>query len=135
MLTSKLNQINQILDNLIKLTKEDINLIKEAKHEELFSHISLKENLAKEFSRLKSEIDSILASRNRPIEEIFSPEEEVLFNEFRNKLNEFNTLHKHFSRLSIVVNNFYTTLLNKIKNKQTITYDKDYTPNSLKLKA
>ena len=135
MLNNKLHQINQILDNLIKITKEDIKLIKEAKHEELFSHIPLKENLTKEFSKLKSEIDSILVSRNKPIEEIFSPEEEILFNEFKEKLNEFHTLHKHFSRLSIVVNNFYTTLLNKIKNKQTITYDKDYTPNSLKLKA
>ena len=71
MLTNKLNQINQILDNLIKLTKEDIQLIKEAKHEELFSHIPLKENLAKEFSKLKSEIDSILASRNRPFESLY----------------------------------------------------------------
>ena len=135
MLTQKLLKINKILDDLISLTKEDINLIKNAKHDELFSHINLRENLIKEFSNLKSEIDYILSSRNRPIEEIFSKEEEELFNEFRKKLNEFNTIHKHFARLSIVVNNFYTTLLNKIKNKETITYDKYTTSSYLHLKA
>lgn len=136
MLKNKLLQTNQILDKLISLTKEDIQLIKEAKHEELFSHISIKEELAKQFSVLKSEVDSILAQRNMPIEKIFSNDEEILFEEFKEKLNEFNTIHKQFTKLSLVVNNFYTSLLNKIKNKKTLTYDKEYTLDSrLKLKA
>jgi len=136
MLTNKLSQIIEVLNKLISLTKEDIELIKNAKHEELFSHIKIKEDLAKEFSTLKSEIDSILVNRNRPIEEIFSKEEEILFEEFKIKLNEFYSLHKHFTKLSLVVNNFYTNLLNKIKNKKTLTYDKEYTIDShLKLKA
>ena len=136
MLLNKLSQINEVLDKLISLTNEDITLIKEAKHEELFSHIKIKEDVAKEFSNLKSEIDSILVSRNRPIESIFSKEEEILFEEFKEKLNQFHSLHKHFAKLALTVNNFYTTLLNKIKNKKPLTYDKEYAQNSyLKLKA
>ena len=136
MLINRLNQINNVLNELITLTKEDIFFIKEAKHNELFANIPKKEALINEFERLKSEIDNILISRNKPIEEIFSKEEEIEFEKFKTLLNEFNDLHRFFARLSITISNFYNTLLNKIKNKQQVTYDKDLSPNSkLKLKA
>ena len=136
MLLKKLNQINNILIELIKITDEDIANIKEANHEAVFKNISLKETKAKEFSLLKSEIDSILVSRNRPIEEIFTPQEEIEFEKFKELLNEFNNKHKFFSKLSFSVTNFYNTLLEKIKNKKKITYSKDdiQTPY-MKLKA
>ena len=136
MLIQKLKQINNVLLNLIKITKEDIEFIKNAKHNELFNNISQKEELAKEFSILKSEIDQILVSRNKPIEDIFTKEEEEEFEKFKNLLNKFYSLHKHFSKLSFVVANFYNVLLDKIKRKEKITYDNDFIPNSqLKLKA
>ena len=136
MLIQKLNQINNILNQLIKITDEDISNIKEAKHEEVFKHISLKEELSKEFNTLKSEIDYILSTRNRPIEEIFSKEEEIEFDKFRTLLNEFHNRHKFFAKLSFSVTNFYNTLLNKIKGKKQLTYEKTYVPNSyLKIKA
>jgi hypothetical protein len=91
MLIEKLNQINTVLDKLIILTNEDINAIKKAEHEKIFSHTKLKEELANNFSLLKSEIDSLLVARNKPVEEIFSPEEEILFDSFREKLNNFYT--------------------------------------------
>ena len=124
MLLEKLNKINNVLNSLIKITSEDIKNIKDANHEEVFANIPLKENLAKEFEILKTEIDSILSSRNKAIEEIFSTQEEVEFEKFKLLLNEFYTKHKHFSKLSLSVTNFYNVLLNKIKNKQQITYDK-----------
>jgi len=136
MLISKLNEINDVLDKLISITKEDIESIKEAHHEKIFANISQKENLAKKFEQLKNEIDSILLSRNLPIEEIFSKDEELEFEKFKEKLNNFYKYHKHFSRLSMAVNNFYTTLLNKLKQKEQITYNNETIPNShLQLKA
>jgi len=136
MLLKKLNEINLVLKELIFITIEDIENIKEAKHEKVFKNISKKEELAKRFEKLKSEIDSILVSRNKPIEEIFSNEEEIEFENFKNNLNEFYKHHKHFARLSMTVHNFYENLLNKIKNKKQITYDKKCNPNPyLKLKA
>ena len=136
MLLKKLNEINIILKELILMTIEDIENIKEAKHEKVFANISKKENMAIKFEKMKSEIDNILISRNKPIEEIFSIEEEREFEKFKKNLNEFYNYHKHFSRLSMTVNNFYTNLLNKIKDKKQITYDKECNPNPhLKLKA
>jgi hypothetical protein len=136
MLIEKLHQINTVLDKLISLTNEDIYAVKNAEHEIIFSHTKIKEELAKNFSSLKNEIDSILVNRNKPIEEIFSPEEETLFDDFRNKLNEFNTLHKKFSKLALSVANFYNTLTKELKNEKPITYDhKDYINSNLNLKG
>lgn len=136
MLINKINEINTVLDKLISITHQDLNAIKNADHETLFSHTKQKEELARKFSNLKSEIDSILVSRNRPIEEIFSPEEEKLFDNFRNKLNEFNNIHKRFSKLALSVANFYNTLIKEIKNEKPITYDnKNYSNSNLNLKV
>ena len=136
MLLNKLQTANKILNNLIEITNEDIKNIKEANHNEVFKNIELKEKLALEFQNIKGEIDYILANRNRPLEEIFSNEEEKEFNEFRNLLNEFHEKHKFFAKLSFSVTNFYNTLLNKIKGKKQVTYEKTYTPNStLRIKA
>jgi len=136
MLLNKLQKANKILNNLIIITQQDIESIKEAKHDTVFANIQTKESLAIEFQNTKNEIDNILSSRNEPLEEIFSPEEEKEFEEFKNLLNEFHKKHKFFSKLSFSVTNFYNTLLNKIKGKKQVTYEKDYSPNShLKIKA
>jgi uncharacterized protein YdcH (DUF465 family) len=136
MLIEKLHQINTTLDRLISLTNEDIDAIKNAKHEIVFSHTEIKEELARKFSVLKSEIDSILVSRNKPLEEIFSPQEEKLFDLFRDKLNEFNNLHKRFSKLALSVANFYNALMRELKDEKPITYDhKDYINSNLNLKG
>jgi len=136
MLTEKLNTINIVLENLINITINDTNAIKEANHEVIFENMYTKEELAKKFTSLKSEIDSILVARNKPIEEIFTPEEEKLFDEFREKLNQFHTLHKQFSKLALSVANFYNVLMNEIKNEKPLTYkNENYSQSNLTLKA
>ncbi|WP_457564246.1 hypothetical protein [Caminibacter sp.] len=136
MLINKLNEIISILNVLIEITDKDIKNIKEAKHDEIFKNMNFKENLAQKFYNLKNEIDLILVQRNKPIEEIFSPEEEKLFDEFRGKLNLFYDKHKHFSRLAITVANFYNALNAKIKDEKPISYNESATFDSkLKLKA
>ena len=136
MLLNKLQSANEILNNLIEITNQDIDNIKEANHEKVFANIEKKENLAIEFQNTKNEIDYILSNRNKPLEEIFTPEEEQKFEEFKNLLNEFHQRHKLFSKLSFSITNFYNTLLNKIKGKKQVTYEKEYAPNSnLRIKA
>jgi len=136
MLIKTLNETIITLNELISITLEDIQNIKLAEHEKVFANTEKKEKLAEKFAKLKSEIDSILVSRNKPLEEIFTAEEEKLFNEFREKLFEFNTLHKRFSKLALSVANFYNTLLKQIKNEETIGYNHDsYKNSNLQLKA
>jgi len=136
MLETTLKNTILVLENLISVTKEDIQNISQANHEEVFKNIRKKEDLANEFAKLKSEIDNILLSRNKPVEEIFSAEEEKLFNLFKEKLFEFNALHKRFSKLALTVANFYNTLLAKIKNEESINYkNESFSYSNLKLKA
>ena len=136
MLLTKLQNANEILVNLIEITNKDVENIKEARHDAVFANIILKEKLASEFQNIKNEIDYILSTRNRPLEEIFNTEEEKEFENFKTLLNEFHKKHKLFAKLSFSVTNFYNTLLNKIKNKKQVTYEKEYIPNShLKIKA
>ncbi len=136
MLIEKLIKINDILNRLIKITDEDIYNIKEANHDEVFKNIPIKEKYAQEFQKLKNEIDSVLVSRNKPVEEIFTNEEEKEFEKFKENLNEFYEKHKLFSKLSFSVTNFYNTLLEKIKNRKKLTYDKNDIQNPfMKIKA
>ena len=135
MLINTLENTITILDKLLSITLEDIENIKLAKHEEVFKNTKTKENLAYKFSELKSQVDNILISRNKPLEEIFTPEEEKLFNLFREKLIEFNKQHKRFAKLAFSVANFYNTLLNKIQNNEKVDYSSTYKNSNLKLKA
>jgi len=137
MLIQKLKTINLTLERLIEITKEDIENIKVANHEAVFANTTPKEKLALKFSELKSEIDNILVSRNKPVEEIFSAEEEKYFEVFKTKLNEFHTLHKRFSKLALSVANFYNALMNELKEDGAkIDYKDSKLPKSyLKLKA
>ena len=135
MLIKTLNETINTLNQLINITLEDIENIKQAKHEMVFKNTKIKEELAYKFSNLKSQIDNILVSRNKPLEEIFTPEEEKLFNNFREKLFEFNNLHKRFSKLALSVANFYNTLLKQIKQEENVNYNESYQQSNLQLKA
>ena len=136
MLLIKLQTVNEILNKLINITDKDIESIKEAKHDEIFANIKIKETLAIKFQNTKNEIDTILANRNKPLDQIFSPEEAQEFEKFKTLLNEFHKKHKFFAKLSFSVTNFYNTLLSKIKGKKQVTYEKEYIPNShLRIKA
>jgi len=136
MLIKKLNKINEVLVNLIKITNEDIENIKEANHEKVFANIHKKENLALKFQHLKNEIDSILTNRNKPLDKIFSIEEEKEFEKFKELLNNFHKKHQLFAKLSFSVTNFYNTLLEQITNKKKVTYDKNDIQNPfIKVKA
>jgi uncharacterized protein YdcH (DUF465 family) len=130
MLIQKLQEIILTLNELIEMTQEDIKNIKEANHEAVFKNTKPKEELSLKFYELKNEIDAILVARNKPIEEIFSKEEEKLFDEFRDKLNIFYEKHKHFSRLAISVANFYNSLVSQIKQNTKISYKEEINFNS-----
>ena len=128
-------KLNEILDSLIKLTKEDIKNIKKANHIEVFKNTKAKEKLAYEFSELKTQLDLILSNRNKPINEIFSPDEEVLFNQFKEKLQTFYHLHKKFSQFALSVANFYNALYLKINPSKEVTYKEKSFNSYLELKA
>ena len=121
MLKQALTSINVTLNNLISITKQDIEDIKLAKHEALFQRNEQKEQLVNQFINLKSQIDSILVQRSqsgKPLEELISPQVDILLGEFRDKLQTFYAIHKKFSKMALLVTNFYNNLINKISGSE-----------------
>jgi hypothetical protein len=121
MLIKALTSINHTLNNLIEITKQDIEDIKEAKHESLFERNTKKEEYVNQFINLKSQIDSILVQRSesgKPLNELISSEEDVLLGEFRENLQNFYSYHKKFSKMALLVSNFYTNLIHKVSGSE-----------------
>ena len=119
MLKQTLISINNVLDELKNITKQDIIDIKKANHNDLFERNNRKNELIKQFSELKSQIDLTLVKRSESglsMDQIMNNEENILFDEFRKKLNEFYTLHKKYAKMAMLVANFYNNLVNKVTN-------------------
>ncbi len=129
MLKQSLISINNDLDNLIDITKKDIEDIKIANHEFLFQRNELKEQYLKDFTHQKAQIDSILVKRSESgldISQLINPEEDKLLGEFKQKLQEFYEIHKKFSKMALLVTNFYNNLMRKINGEEI---DIGYTMN------
>jgi len=119
MLKQTLISINNVLDELKQITQQDIADIKQANHDELFQRNDKKNELLQEFSQLKSQIDLTLVRRSESglaIEQIMNNEENILLDEFKNKLNNFYEVHKKYAKMAILVTNFYNNLVNKVNN-------------------
>ena len=127
MLQKALISINNTLDGLIKITTQDIEDIKQANHEQLFKRNEKKEKLLQNFITHKSSIDSILTQRsqeNENIAELLSKEEDELLGMFREKLQTFYKLHKHFASMAFGVANFYNILMDRVSNtKSDVGYE------------
>ena len=121
MLQQTLISINNTLDKLIHITQKDIDDIKEAKHTELFNRNIQKEELVAQFTKQKSQIDSILVKRSESgmeLSKLINPQEDKLLGEFKDKLEQFYNLHKKFSQMALLVTNFYNNLLHKISGSE-----------------
>jgi ElaB/YqjD/DUF883 family membrane-anchored ribosome-binding protein len=140
MLKTTLQSINKVLDSLYEITIQDIEDIKEAKHEPLFERNSQKEKLLLQFAKLKGQIDNILRQRStngQDLASLITKEEDVLLGEFKEKLSKFYKTHKKFSKMALSVANFYNHLMQKISGEQIgIGYKKTYTKKTnLSLRA
>jgi ElaB/YqjD/DUF883 family membrane-anchored ribosome-binding protein len=121
MLQQTLISINNTLDKLIAITNQDIEDIKQAQHNTLFNRNIEKDKLVNQFTHLKSQIDDILVKRSETgldLSQIINPQEDKLLGEFKNKLEEFHNVHKKFSKMALLISNFYNNLLHKISGSE-----------------
>ena len=122
MLIDDLNRIINVLDRFIENTKQDLSDIKEAKHNEVFERNELKASLLAEFSELKSRIDQELLRRaqvnQNDLTNMLNISENDKLDIFKEKLAQFNKLHKEFSKLLLSITNFYTQLYNQVTESE-----------------
>jgi hypothetical protein len=116
MLVQSLRLAIESLQCLIDITKTDIEEIKIAAHDKLFSRMRSKEELIKQFESYKNLIDSEIvklatANQDKELVDILSEEDRELLSQMREKLNELKNTNKHYAKIVLAVSSFYNTML------------------------
>jgi len=127
MLTHYLETANRILTDLIDMTRHDIDDIKDARHEVIFSRTKAKDELVKSFENHKSIIDNEIAkliASGASVEEALDAEQKHLLGELRTNLEALQDSNKRLARLVVSVSGFYNTLLNRLVPSEQVGYDK-----------
>jgi hypothetical protein len=124
------------LDELIGLTKDDINDIKQAKHSFIFDRAKEKSSVIKSFENQKALVDNELRKTVSNGELNLSSEEESLIEELKSKLVALKELNKEYAKLVLGVSEFYNSLLEKVVPTEMNGYNKVVSSNSyLHIKA
>jgi len=129
-----LNDAIKELENLIEFTKEDIKLIKSAKHDEVIKRVAKKEYLLKSFemkkSKLNLELENSLSNSKRDIEELFDKHENILLDEFKQRLVLLKELNRDFMAIVVVVKEFYQSLFSKLFSVEQNGYGAGYSAST-----
>lgn len=119
MLNKYLDEAVSYLDELINLTKTDIQNIQKADHTKLDEHSRLKNELVNKFEQTKKQIDSELlkiasSSPDADLSSLLSDEVKTRLNLLKQSLNDLKELNKSYAKSVIVVKDFYDSLVNEI---------------------
>lgn len=121
---------NENIENLIDITRLDIEDIKTAQHENIFKRVIQKEEFLMLFSQNKSLVDNELVklldrNPNSSLEQLLEPSEQDLLDELTQNLNYLKTSNQELSKLTCIVRDFYNELVGKLLLDSNATYKKD----------
>ena len=119
MLMYHLNNAIKDIDNLIDLTKKDIEDIKVAQHGNVFERAKIKNDLIQSFENKKSLLDNELMkiikdSGEKSLEELLSVEQKELLSHMKLKLSELKVCNKEYAKYVVTISQFYNSLLDSI---------------------
>lgn len=129
MLHTFLSNATEDLKSLISITALDMQDIKEANHDAIFSRLESKNNLIDSFKNNKSKADAemqklLKAYPNKKIEELLDEKAMMIIDEMRKNLIELRNLNKNYARSVIAVSEFYSSLVNAIIPNHNVGYGK-----------
>jgi hypothetical protein len=107
------------LQQLIKLTKDDIEDAKNGNHIPIFERASVKEKLVETFEAKKRQIDQEISKKAResngqPLDELLDNIEKSYLESLKTFLFNLKELNRRYARLVVSVGTFYSSLLEKI---------------------
>ena len=116
MLSHHLQGALQDLRDLISITESDIVDIKEAKNNEQFDRLSLKEEKLKGFESKKAMIDHEISKLmtmqpNKDLPELLNQEQHQALDDLRIELSNLRDVNKRYAKFVLVVSNLYNTFL------------------------
>lgn len=116
MLSNYLKRAIKDIEALIDLTKQDIQDIQQAKHENVFEHTKLKNNLILSFEANKALLDNELvlrvdANKESELADILSKEESSLLEVMRDSLTTLKELNKKYAKFVVTIGEFYNSMM------------------------
>lgn len=135
MLSNHLKSAVSELQDIINITKNDIEDIKAAKHDTQFSRLELKNDKIKSFENKKAMIDheiSKLMSANPEagMGELLNNEQHDLLDALRDGLKELHVINKNYAKMVLTVSTFFSSLLEKVVPMEMVGYDKITSKNA-----
>lgn len=123
MLVQTLRLAIESLQTLIDITKIDIEDIKIAAHDKLFSRVKSKDELIKKFESYKKLIDTQIlnmanSNPSTDLVELLSSQERELLGQMKEKLNELKDVNKHYAKIVVAVSSFYNSMLESFVPKR-----------------
>jgi len=129
MLSHHLQNALQDLQDLISITKSDIEDIKQAQHDHQFKRLSIKEEKLKSFEAKKAMIDHEISSLMTAHPDVELPKlldatQHQLLDELKTNLSELREVNKQYAKLVVVVSNLYNTFLERLVPTEMQGYNK-----------
>lgn len=129
MLSYQLQSAIKDLDTLISLSQEDIEDIKEAKHNSQFDRLSIKEEKIKSFEHKKAMIDHeisklMTAEPVKPLSELLDSEQRQQLDNLKTHLSRLREVNQQYAKMVLSVGAFYNTLLERVVPTQMQGYQK-----------
>ena len=114
-ISNQLQKLFSDIDELIALTREDIELVKKANHERIKNNNLEKEIFIKRFERNKELLNQKLLTLtndnpDKTLEELLSKDEQEALFEFKNRLRKLRILNRDYARFVGVLNEFFSSL-------------------------
>ena len=123
------------LRDLIKITESDISDIKEAKNDQQFERLALKEEKLKSFESKKSMIDHEISSLmtaqpDKDLPELLDEEQHTALDELKTELSNLRDVNKKYAKFVLSVSNLYNSFLEKLVPTEMQGYNKIASSNS-----
>ncbi len=140
MLAFHLQSALKDLNDLIEMSRQDIDDIKLAQHESQFGRISLKEDKIKSFEHRKAMIDHEISklmrtNPKRDVSELLDEEQQALLQNLKTTLAELSDVNKRYAKMVLSVGTFYNALLERVIPTEMEGYDRITSKNSSFLKV
>lgn len=119
MLKFHLQQAIKTIDNLVYLTKQDVQDIGNIPKQDIFKNVHIKKRLLDKFDSLKSKIDLEISSLNAKnnkiaLQDILSDEEKLSLGLLEDKMLILKKTNKEYIKLVVSVSSVYLSLINRL---------------------
>jgi len=140
MLSHHLHGALKDLRDLINITESDIADIKEAKNEQQFERLSLKEEKLKAFESKKAMIDHeisklMTAYPDKDLPQLLNEEQHQSLDQLKEELSNLRDVNKRYAKLVLTVSNLYNSFLERLVPTEMQGYNKVATKDATLLEV